>query len=64
MIVVAGLDPATHLFRETLFEVGWIRGSSPRMTAEKYRSRLSDRRLPERLTFGTVKSIEARSRHG
>jgi hypothetical protein len=29
MIVVAGLDPATHLFRETLFEIGWIRGLKP-----------------------------------
>src|SRR4051794_38449252 len=27
--VVAGLDPATHLLRKSLYEDGWMRGSSP-----------------------------------
>jgi len=31
--VIAGLDPAIHLLRKTLLENGWMRGSSPRMTA-------------------------------
>src|SRR6267154_1448892 len=29
---MAGLDPAIHLFSQSSFEDGWIRGSSPRMT--------------------------------
>jgi hypothetical protein len=29
---MAGLDPAIHPLRKSLFEDGWIRGSSPRMT--------------------------------
>ncbi|MGB6236918.1 MAG: hypothetical protein WBG16_06165, partial [Bradyrhizobium sp.] len=30
--VIAGLDPAIHLLRETLYEDGWMPGSSPGMT--------------------------------
>jgi hypothetical protein len=33
MVVIAGLDPAIHLLREESYEDGWMRGSSPRMTA-------------------------------
>src|SRR3954447_9477236 len=32
-LVIAGLAPAIHHLRKTLHEDGWIRGSSPRMTA-------------------------------
>jgi hypothetical protein len=32
--VMAGLDPAIHHLRKTLFQRGWMRGSSPRMTMQ------------------------------
>jgi hypothetical protein len=31
--VIAGLDPAIHHLKKCSDEDGWIRGSSPRMTA-------------------------------
>jgi hypothetical protein len=31
--VMAGLDPAIHLLKKRFSEDGWVRGSSPRMTA-------------------------------
>ena len=36
--VIAGLDPAIHLFAKTLLRSGWTRGSSPRMTPENGRA--------------------------
>jgi hypothetical protein len=34
IIVITGLDPAIHLpLKMPIVEVGWIRGSSPRMTS-------------------------------
>src|SRR5438552_149831 len=33
-MVMAGLDPAIHLFRKTSYEERWTRGSSPRVTGE------------------------------
>src|SRR5882724_1946421 len=51
--VIAGLDPAIHLLSETLFEDGWMRGSSPRMTTEECAKAL-------RLALG----VEHRGAHG
>jgi len=36
--VIAGLDPAIHLFAKTLLRSGWTRGSSPRVTPENGRA--------------------------